>query len=128
MPYYVYIMASVSGTLYTGVTNNLERRVQEHKSGRGSQFTAKYRIIKLVHYETLGDIRQAIEREKQIKKWRREKKVRLIEEENPGWRDLAIDWLAPRWLSYLTCVTNDRVGESKGDHAFDVAHCVGPDS
>jgi putative endonuclease len=93
--YYVYIMANTSGTLYTGVTNNLERRVQEHKAGIGSTFTAKYRIHKLVHYEVYGDIRQAIAREKQIKGWRRSKKLAIIAEGNPEWKDLSIQWLDP---------------------------------
>ena len=93
--YYVYIMANASGTLYAGVTNNLERRVREHKAGIGSAFTTKYRIHKLVYYEVHGDIRQAIAREKQIKGWRRSKKVAIIAERNPEWRDLSIRWLDP---------------------------------
>ena len=90
--YYVYIMASRRGTLYTGVTNDLERRVHEHKHGLGSQFTRKYNISKLAYYETTGDITSAIEREKQIKAWRRTKKVALIESMNPYWTDLAQEW------------------------------------
>jgi putative endonuclease len=91
--YYTYIMASTSGVLYTGVTNNLERRVFEHKSGRGSTFTAKYRVTRLVYYETHTDINRATAREKQIKSWRRAKKEHLIESKNPTWRDLYVDWL-----------------------------------
>jgi putative endonuclease len=90
--YYVYLMASISRTLYCGVTNNLERRVYEHKQGTGKGFTARYRITRLVYYETFGDIYQAIAREKQIKGWRRQKKVRLIEQMNREWHDLSDGW------------------------------------
>ena len=76
--YYVYIMASRSRTLYTGVTNNLERRVVEHKRELVPGFTARYRIERLVYYEVFGDIRQAIQREKKIKGWLRAKKIALI--------------------------------------------------
>jgi putative endonuclease len=82
-------MASESGTLYTGVTNNLERRVYEHKNELIDGFTKKYKCKKLVYFETSNDIRSAIEREKQIKKWRREKKEFLIKTLNPQWKDLA---------------------------------------
>ena len=94
--YYVYIMANAALTLYTGVTNNLQRRVFEHKSGQGSAFTTKYRIVRLVYYEAYDDVRNAIAREKQIKGWRRSKKVALIGSQNPDWRDISLDWLAPR--------------------------------
>jgi len=93
--YDVHIMTNASRTLYTGVTNNLERRVLELKSGRGSTFTSKYRIYSLVYYETYGDARQAIAREKQIKSWRRSKKTDPVEAFNPNWRDLSVDWLQP---------------------------------
>ena len=87
--YYVYILASRSRTLYTGVTNNLARRIQEHRAGRVAGFTKRYRIFRLVHFEAFGEIQLAIRREKEIKGWRREKKVRLIERDNPLWDDLA---------------------------------------
>ena len=87
-------MASKSHTLYTGVTNDLTRRVHEHKAGKGSRFTGKYRITRLVHYEETNDVRAAIAREKQIKGWDRAKKVALIESSNPHWNDLATDWYA----------------------------------
>ena len=90
--YYVYIMTSPSGTLYTGVTNNLERRMAEHKQHIGSKFAAKYNITRLVYYETFDDIRYAIAREKEIKGWRRDKKIALIEGMNPEWRDLSAEW------------------------------------
>ena len=93
--YFVYIMASHRGTLYTGVTNDLERRTYEHKHGLGSQFTKKYNVSKLVYYEATDDVRSAIAREKQIKAWRRSKRVILIESLNPYWEDLAEEWYGP---------------------------------
>lgn len=90
--YYVYIMTNHSRTLYTGMTNNLARRVAEHKAGLGSEFTRKYRIHKLVYYESTNDVRIAIEREKEIKDWLRAKKIALIESKNPQWHDLSEDW------------------------------------
>ena len=89
--YYVYIMANVSRTLYTGVTNNLERRVYEHKEKTAPGFST-YNINRLVYYEDLADIRDAIAREKQIKGWLRAKKIALIESVNPKWRDLSEEW------------------------------------
>lgn len=90
--YYVYIVASLSRRLYTGVTNNLARRVYEHKKKRIDGFTKRYHIGRLVYYEPHRDIRQAIAREKQIKAWRRDKKVALIERQNPTWEDLSAGW------------------------------------
>ncbi|HET7205629.1 MAG TPA: GIY-YIG nuclease family protein [Terriglobales bacterium] len=89
--YYVYIMASLSGTLYVGVTNSIGRRVQQHKRGEGSAFTSRYRVNRLVYYESFRYIINAISREKEIKGWKRSKKVELIESLNPGWRDLGRD-------------------------------------
>jgi len=90
--YYVYIMTNKSRTLYTGITNNLERRVYEHKQKTIEGFTSKYNITMLVYYESTDDVRQAIAREKQIKGWLRSKKIELIESTNPGWEDLSKDW------------------------------------
>ena len=90
--YYVYIMASRSRVLYTGVTNDLARRVREHKRGLIPGFTSMYRITRLVHFEAFTDIRDAIAREKQVKGWVRARKVRLIEECNPTWEDHAEHW------------------------------------
>ena len=88
--YYVYILASRrNGTLYTGVTNDLLRRADEHKSKQVPGFTKRYGVDILVWYESHGDISQAIEREKQIKGWNRAWKIRLIEKTNSGWNDLA---------------------------------------
>ena len=93
--YYVYIVASYRGTLYTGVTNDLARRVHEHRHGQGSRFTSKYNVRRLVYYEVTDDVRSALEREKQVKSWRREMRVALIESMNPYWEDLAAEWEAP---------------------------------
>jgi putative endonuclease len=87
--YFVYIMTNKSGTLYTGVTNNLERRVSEHKNHLIVGFTTRYKITKLVYFEETDDIIVAIEREKQIKGWNRKKKIALIESMNPDWQDLS---------------------------------------
>ena len=89
--FYVYIMTNHSGTLYTGITNNLVRRVAEHKEGRGSEFTSRYKITRLVYFEETNDVTAAIEREKQIKGWLRARKIALIESVNPQWRDLSED-------------------------------------
>lgn len=86
--FHVYIMTNHARTLYTGVTNNLARRVSEHKEGTVAGFTRKYRIDTLVYYESYTDVRDAIAREKQIKGWRRSKKITLIESQNPHWEDL----------------------------------------
>ncbi|HUT22488.1 MAG TPA: GIY-YIG nuclease family protein [Candidatus Bipolaricaulota bacterium] len=87
--YHVYIMASYKRTLYVGVTNDLVRRVAEHQDKIIEGFTKKYNCTRLVYFENFNDINEAIEREKQLKKWRREKKIRLIEEMNPDWDDLS---------------------------------------
>lgn len=90
--FYVYIMAGKFRALYTGVTNNLERRVLEHKRKALPGFTSKYNISRLVYFETFSDIRDAIQREKQIKGWLRAKKVALIVSRNPAWSDLSQGW------------------------------------
>jgi putative endonuclease len=87
--YFVYIMASQSGVLYTGVTNDLSRRVHEHKEGLIPGFTKRYKVRQLVYYEATNDVNTAIAREKQIKRWRRDKKVELVKTINPAWNDLA---------------------------------------
>jgi len=87
--YAIYIMTNLHNrVLYTGVTNNLKRRVYEHRSGSGGIFTRKYNIVKLVYYETGDNIREAIAREKQIKAGSRQKKIDLINSLNPEWKDL----------------------------------------
>jgi putative endonuclease len=88
--YFVYMLASRrNGTLYVGVTNDLARRIGEHKSKEAPGFTKRYEVGILVWYEAFGDINDAIAREKQIKGWNRAWKIRLIETENSGWNDLA---------------------------------------
>lgn len=89
---YVYIMSNKSRTLYTGVTNDLERRVYEHKRKLVAGFTTKYNIDRLVYYEATEDVNTAISREKQIKGWLRAKKIALIESMNPQWADLSGRW------------------------------------
>ena len=91
--YYVYIMTNKSRTLYTGVTNDLNRRVYEHQQKLVPGFTSKYNITRLVYFEATTEIRAAIAREKQIKGWLRSKKVALIESINPNWEDLSAGWL-----------------------------------
>ena len=91
--YYVYMMTNGSRTsLYTGVTRDLGRRVYEHKHGLTEGFTKRYRMKQLVYYETTSDVRSAIEREKQIKRWTRDKKAALVKSMNPTWRDLSEAW------------------------------------
>jgi len=87
--YFVYILASTkNGTVYVGITSDLKNRVWEHKQGKYEGFTKKYNVKNLVYYESYGEVGMAIYREKQLKKWKREWKIRIIEETNPSWRDL----------------------------------------
>jgi putative endonuclease len=87
--YWIYILASRSRNLYIGVTNDLQRRMTEHRQRLIPGFTSRYKIFRLVHCEQFADVRDAIAREKEIKGWRREKKIWLIERDNPTWQDLA---------------------------------------
>jgi putative endonuclease len=90
--YWVYIMTNIGNTvLYTGVTNDLQRRVSEHKMGRGSAFTSRYRVHKLVFYERFVRVTDAIAAEKRIKAGSRARKIKLIEERNPAWSDLSVE-------------------------------------
>ena len=93
--YWVYIMASRSLTLYIGVTGHLQRRVAQHKDHSFACFTAQYNIDRLVYVERYHYINNAINREKQLKRWRREKKIALIKHKNPTWLDLSADWDSP---------------------------------
>ncbi len=86
--YYVYILSSRFRTLYIGVTKDIERRLAEHQARRAGAYCARYRIDRLVHIELFHQIAEAIQREKQLKGWRRDRKVELIESNNPAWRDL----------------------------------------
>ncbi|MGK2857978.1 MAG: GIY-YIG nuclease family protein [Thermoanaerobaculia bacterium] len=101
--FFVYILSSNSKTLYIGVTNNLIARLLEHREGVGSKFTARYKATRLVYFEAWNDATQAITREKELKGWRREKKIELIESVNPAWSDLIEEaslhsgMSGPRW-------------------------------
>ena len=90
--YHVYIMASLSGVLYIGITGNLRRRVHEHKNDLLPGFTRRYRVHRLVYFEDTPHVADAIAREKQLKGWTRRRKVELIESCNPHWIDLATQW------------------------------------
>ena len=102
--YYTYILASKrNGTLYVGVTSDLVRRVCEHKNHMIKGFTERYNVNMLVYFEQTADIREALQREKQLKKWNRKWKLELIEKFNPEWGDLSKDWIP------------DQVGDDKGE-------------
>ena len=92
--YYVYMMTNQTRTIYTGMTNNLQKRVYQHKHKLLPGFTSDYNLSRLAYFETFDDVLGAIRREKQIKGWLRAKKVALIIEHNPTWRDLSEDWRA----------------------------------
>ncbi len=97
----VYILASMSGTLYTGITNDIRRRLAEHRAKISEKgFTARYGCKRLVYVESFPDPMRAIMREKQIKRWSRKKKERLIRMKNTHWRDMAIDWILPEAHPY----------------------------
>ena len=96
---YVYILANRSKTLYIGVTNDIVRRLVQHRSGTGSRFTRRYMVRRLVHVESTTNPRDAIAREKEIKRWTRAKKVALVEADNPQWTDLAETFLSDSSLS-----------------------------
>ena len=93
--YRVYIMSSKSRVLYIGMTNNLERRVREHQQDEQEGFTKQYRCHRLVYFESFDQVEKAIDREKQLKRWNREKKLFLIERANPTWEDLSAEWGKP---------------------------------
>jgi len=99
--YYVYMMASQRRVLYVGITSHIERRVFQHKTHAFGGFTAQYNVTNLVYFERYGSVMQAIRREKELKDWRREKKVALIESGNPKWRDLSYGWYQPARLPML---------------------------
>ena len=91
--YYTYILTNWNNTvMYIGITNNLERRILEHKHGLIKGYTKKYNVHKLVYYEYTTDVRVAIEREKQLKGWKRSKKNELVEKSNPYWEDISEGW------------------------------------
>ncbi len=91
--YYIYLLTNWNNkVMYAGVTNNLIRRIYEHKSKLVKRFTKKYNVNKLVYYEEMRDVIAALTREKEIKKWRREKKNQLVNRMNPAWKDLSMEW------------------------------------
>jgi putative endonuclease len=90
--FWVYILSSRSGTLYAGITGFFEQRIHQHKYDSIDGFTKKHQCHRLVYYESYQDVQKAIDREKQVKRWRREKKIFLIEKMNPRWQDLAENW------------------------------------
>lgn len=91
--YYVYLLTNWNNkVMYVGITNDLERRLHEHKKKAVRGFTSRYNVKKLVYFEHMTDVRDAIAREKEIKKWRREKKNRLVVSLNPAWKDLSSEW------------------------------------
>ena len=91
--YYVYLLSNWNNkVLYIGVTNDLERRIYEHQHKLVPGFTEKHNVSKLVYYEQTSDVISAISREKELKKWRREKKNALVDDVNPGWQDLSLGW------------------------------------
>ena len=90
--YYIYILASASGVLFTGIANSVQRRVGQHRLKLIPGFTRKYNVTRLVYFELFGDVNMAIAREKEIKAWRRAKRVAPIQSMNPTWADLAADW------------------------------------
>jgi putative endonuclease len=93
--YYVYLLSSKSRVLYTGITNDLGRRVHEHKIAEADGFTKRYCVNRLVYYETFKYVGNAIRREKEIKGWLRDRKIALIEANNPTWEDLSEKWARP---------------------------------
>jgi putative endonuclease len=115
--YVVYILASRSRNLYTGVTNNLRVRLAQHREKLNPGFTSRYNIFRLVHNEVFGDIRAAIAREKEIKGWRREKKVALIERGNPTWEDLSEGFFAGEKRQGLKAVPTEKAKAEAGAEA-----------
>jgi putative endonuclease len=93
--YYVYIVANATRVLYVGFCGRLKTRIWQHKTKAFEGFTSKWNVCRLVYYETYQDVHRAIAREKQIKRWRREKKIGLIESKNPNWHDLSDGWYEP---------------------------------
>src|SRR5712671_6639419 len=98
---FVYIMTNPSKTLYTGITNSIRRRVREHKLKLTPGFATQYNITRLVYFETFEDVRNAIEREKQIKAWTRANRVALVESSNPKWDDLSREWDQPQTFRFV---------------------------
>jgi putative endonuclease len=98
--YFVYVMSNASKRIYTGMTNSLRRRVREHKLKLTAGFATQYNIARLVYFESFEDVRNAIEREKQIKAWTRAKRLALVESTNPKWDDLSREWDQPQTFRF----------------------------
>src|SRR5579864_9152471 len=113
--YNVYIMASRSLNLYVGVTSNLIQRTAQHKFGIVPGFTDRYKIHRLVYVESFSDVQYAIRREKQIKSWRREKKIALIKQTNPAWADLGEDWFQKANCRSLAALGKTKRGEAESN-------------
>src|ERR1700676_4548524 len=113
--YWIYILASRSRNLYVGVTSDLQRRMIEHRQELVPGFTSRYKIFRLVHCEQFADVRDAISREKEIKGWRRQKKIWLIQRDNPTWEDFAANF-APLKSRTLTAVPTNR-GRDRDDNS-----------
>jgi putative endonuclease len=109
--FWVYIVASIGGTLYVGMTNNIERRAFEHRDGFIDGFSKKYGCKRLVYFEEFGDVRSAIAFEKRIKRWTRKRKIALIESVNPRWEDLGKDW------GWQYVMPNESISEAKAQAA-----------
>ncbi|MGA9963738.1 MAG: GIY-YIG nuclease family protein [Terriglobales bacterium] len=126
--YYVYIMASRSLNLYTGVTNSIYHRALQHKSGEIDGFTKKYNINRLVYYETFEHIGNAIAREKQVKAWTRAKRLALIKPINPTWQDLAEDWGAKGELQIPRFARDDNSLDERKSSGSEKKEGVGTDA
>jgi len=99
--YFVYIMANASKRIYTGMTNSIRRRVREHKQKLMPGFATQYNITRLVYFESFGDVRNAIAREKRVKAWTRSKRLALVESTNPKWEDLSREWDQPQSFRFV---------------------------
>jgi putative endonuclease len=99
--YCVYIMGSLTGTLYIGVSGNLHKRVFQHKFHHCEGFSSRYEVVRLLYFESYDDVHKASAREKQLKGWARAKKIALFERRNPQWKDLASEWYP--WMGYGEC-------------------------
>ncbi len=125
--YYVYIMSNKSRMIYVGVTNDLERRVYEHKNKLVKGFTSRYNLDKLVYFESTDDVTAAIAREKEIKGWVRRKKTALINSENPEWKDLSEEWYGTPVILRNGMTKNTGEGTYKAPHHTGILHYVQDD-
>ena len=116
--YYIYIVSNKNRTtFYIGVTNDIKRRMLEHKSGKGSSFTHKYKLFDLLYYEIFADIRIAIDQEKRLKNWHREWKINLIKKTNPEMKDIAADWFSDEQVEEFRKSRNIENGDAETSSA-----------